>query len=58
MDASEAIRQQSHARYELAWYDLGLEAKEVFNLCRNDEDGNAIREANGNRARNIFYRRS
>jgi hypothetical protein len=57
LDASEAIRQQAHAQYELAWYRRGLEAQEVFNLCRSDEDGNAIREANGDRARNVFYRR-
>jgi hypothetical protein len=54
LGASEAIRQQAHAQYELAWYRRGLEAQEVFNLCRSDEDGNAIREANGDRARNVF----
>src|SRR6185369_12984919 len=58
LDASEAIRQQTHAQYELAWYRPGLEAQEVFNLCRSDEDGNAIREANRDRARNVLYRRS
>src|SRR5688572_7279808 len=58
LDASEAIHQQLHAQYELAWQWLGNETQEVFNLGRSDEDGNAIREANGDRARNIFYRRS
>ena len=41
--------------YELAWYRAGLKTQEVFNLCRSDQYGNAIREANSDWARDIFH---
>ena len=44
-------RERDHARPELAGHDLQVEAEEVAQLGAGDEDGDAVREADDDRAR-------
>ena len=57
-EGMKVLRQRLHAQPEHAGNFLELQTEEIFDLRAGDQDGDAVGEADDDRARNELHRRA